>query len=246
MSAEIASALASSSGKTHRGHVRPVNEDAFLDRCQEGLWLVADGMGGHDAGDVASRMIVESLKGLELQPTLAERLDQIEDALDQVNEHLLHRSIQDDGKKHIIGSTLALLVIENAQLGALLWAGDSRIYRLRYDQLNQLTVDHSQVETYVRQGIISREEARSHPDRNIITRAVGSHEELYLEADLCELSQKDRFLICSDGLTRHLEDREIAEILQKGTPDEASQALIDLTLERGAKDNVTVIVIDIN
>lgn len=246
MTAETVNALAVSSGKTHRGHVRPVNEDAFLDRCADGLWVVADGMGGHDAGDVASRMIVESLRTTPMVGSLAERMDRIEDALDQVNEHLLQRSVKDDGKKHIIGSTLALFIIENAQMGALLWAGDSRVYRLRHGQFTQLTADHSQVETYIRQGIISREEARSHPDRHIITRAVGSHEDLFLEADLCELSQKDRYLLCSDGLTRHLEDSEIADLLSKGTAEEACQQLIDLTLERGAKDNVTAVVIDIH
>ena len=246
MTAETLSTLAVSSGKTHRGHVRPVNEDAFLDRCEDGLWLVADGMGGHDAGDVASRMIVESLRITPMEGSLAERMDRIEDALDQVNDHLLERSIQDDGKKHIIGSTLALFIIENAQMGALLWAGDSRVYRLRHGQMTQLTADHSQVETYIRQGIITREEARTHPDRHIITRAVGSHEDLFLEADLCELSSKDRYLLCSDGLTRHLKDNEISDLLKEGTAEEACQQLIDLTLERGAKDNVTAVVIDIN
>ncbi|SFC26280.1 serine/threonine protein phosphatase Stp1 [Marinospirillum celere] len=246
MTAETLNAVAASSGKTDRGLVRPVNEDAFLDRCEDGLWVVADGMGGHDAGDVASRMIVESLRSLPMEGSLAERLDSIEDALDQVNQHLLRRSIQEDGQRHIIGSTLVLFVIENAQLGALLWAGDSRIYRSRNGQLSQLTADHSQVETYIRQGIISREEARSHPDRNIITRAVGSQEDLYLEADLCEISPGDRYLLCSDGLTRHLEDHEIEDHLkQSASAEETAQRLIDLTLKRGAKDNVTAVVVDI-
>lgn len=246
MTVETLNAVASSSGKTDRGLVRPVNEDAFLDRCEDGLWVVADGMGGHDAGDVASRMIVESLRNLSLEGSLAERLDSLEDALDQVNEHLLRRSIQEDGQKHIIGSTLVLFVIENNQLGAILWAGDSRIYRLRNGQLSQITSDHSQVETYIRQGIISREEARTHPDRNIITRAVGSQDELYLEADLCEISSGDRYLLCTDGLTRHLEDHEIADYLKQSlAAEETVQKLIDLTLERGAKDNVTAMVVDI-
>jgi serine/threonine protein phosphatase PrpC len=246
MTAETLNVLATSSGKTHRGNVRPVNEDAFLDRCEDGLWVVADGMGGHDAGDVASRMIVESLRTTPMEGSLAERLDRIEDALDQVNDHLLHRSTKKDGKKHIIGSTLALFIIDNTRMGALLWAGDSRIYRLRHGQLTQLSADHSQVETYIRQGIISREEARSHPERHIITRAVGSHEDLFLEADLCEFSSRDRYLLCSDGLTRHLEDSEISHLLKQGSADEACQQLVDLTLERGAKDNVTAVVIDIN
>lgn len=238
--------LAQSSGLTDRGLVRRVNEDAFLDLPKQGLWVVADGMGGHDAGDVASRMIVETLRSTPLDGPLAQRLDRLEDAVEQVNQHLLSRSYHDDGRKHIIGSTIAILIAESNHLGAILWAGDSRIYRLREGELTQLSTDHSQVESYVRQGIITREQARSHPERNVITRAVGSQDELYLEADLCELNSGDRYLLCSDGLTRHLEDSEIARLLAEGEPKSVCRRLIDLTLERGAKDNVTVVVVAIN
>lgn len=238
--------IAASSGQTDRGLVRRVNEDAFLDLPQKGLWVVADGMGGHDAGDVASRMIVETLRSTPLEGTLATRMDRIEDAVEQVNQHLLSRSYNEEGKKHIIGSTIAVLVAESRYLGAVLWAGDSRVYRLRGNTLVQLSTDHSQVQSYVRQGIISQEQARTHPERNIITRAVGSQEDLYLEADVCEFSSGDRYLLCSDGLTRHLEDEEISRLLAEGTPQAACRTLIDLTLERGAKDNVTVVVVEIN
>lgn len=238
--------IAISCGQTDRGLVRRVNEDAFLDRRQDGLWVVADGMGGHDAGDVASRMIVETLRSTPMDGPLATRMDRIEDAVEQVNQRLLSRSYNAEGRKHIIGSTITVLVAENQRIGAVLWAGDSRIYRLRGGTLVQLTTDHSQVETYVRQGIITREQARSHPERNIITRAVGSQEELYLEADVCEFSPGDRYLLCSDGLTRHLEDDEISRMLADGTPETVCRKLIDLTLERGAKDNVTVVVVQIN
>lgn len=234
-----------SAGLTDRGHVRQVNEDAFLEVPEKGLWLVADGMGGHDAGDVASRMIVETLRSTTISGPLAERLNQIEDALDQINDNLLQRSHSDDGKKHIIGSTLAMLVIENNRMGVLLWAGDSRIYRLRNGNLIQMSSDHSQVETYIRQGLITREEAKKHPERHIITRAVGSQDELYMEADLCELSSGDRYLLCSDGLTRHVDDHEIADYLKQGTPEEVCKKLVDLTLDRGARDNVTVVVVEI-
>lgn len=237
--------VACSSGQSDRGLVRRVNEDAFLNLPEKGLWVVADGMGGHDAGDVASRMIVETLRSTPLAGTLAKRMDQLEDAIEQVNQHLLSRSHSEDGRRHIIGSTIALLVAESRQLGAVLWAGDSRVYRLRNNTLTQISTDHSQVETYVRQGIISREQARTHPERNIITRAVGSQEELFLEADVCEFSLGDRYLLCSDGLTRHVEDDEIKDLLAKGTPQEVCQQMIELTLARGAKDNVTVVVVEI-
>lgn len=237
--------FALSSGLTDRGLVRRVNEDAFLDLPQQGLWVVADGMGGHDAGDVASRMIVETLRSTPMQGSLAKRMDQLEDAVEQVNQHLLSRGYHDDGRKHIIGSTIAVLIAENHHLGAILWAGDSRVYRLRGDALVQLSTDHSQVESYVRQGIITREQARSHPERNVITRAVGSQDDLYLEADVCEFNSGDRYLLCSDGLTRHLEDHEIGQLMATEPPKTVCRKLIDLTLERGAKDNVTVVVVEI-
>jgi len=238
--------LANSSGMTDCGLVRKINEDSFLDQPQKGLWVVADGMGGHQAGDLASRMIVETLSTTTLSGSLAKRLDQIEDAIDQVNNRLLKQASNLAQTKKVIGSTIALLVALDQQLGAILWAGDSRIYRLRNNKLTQVSSDHSQVESYIRQGIITPEEARTHPERNIITRAVGSQEELFMEADLCEFSPEDRYLLCTDGLTRHLEDKEIAEILAKGTPEQACQALIELTLQRGAKDNVTVVIVDLS
>lgn len=244
--AKTAARIAHSAGLTHRGHVRQVNEDAFLDRGEDGLWVVADGMGGHDAGDVASRMIVETLRNIPLETSLPNRLNQIEDLLEQVNQNLLERGTNAAGHNHIIGSTLALLVAGDQRAGVILWAGDSRIYRLRNGTLTQLSVDHSQVETYIRQGIISREEARHHPERHIITRAVGSQEDLYLEADFYEFSQGDRFLLCSDGLTRHVEDHEIERLLGQGTPETVCQQLIGLTLDRGARDNVTTIVVEIS
>lgn len=238
--------LANSSGLTDRGLVRKINEDAYLDQPEKGLWVVADGMGGHQAGDLASRMIIESLESTKLNGSLAERLDQIEDAIDQVNNELLIQGSNSNQPKKIIGSTIALLVALDHQLGAILWAGDSRVYRLRNNKLTQVSSDHSQVESYIRQGIITPEEARTHPERNIITRAVGSQEELFMEADLCEFSPKDRYLLCTDGLTRHLEDKEIADIIAKDNPDKACQALIELTLQRGAKDNVTVVIVDLS
>ena len=131
-------------------------------------------------------------------------------------------------------------------MGAILWAGDSRVYRWRDDNLTQLSTDHSQVESYVRQGIITREQARSHPERNVITRAVGSQDELFLEADVCEFKPGDRYLLCSDGLNRHVEDDEIGRLLASEAPKAVCRSLVDLTLERGAKDNVTVVVDEIN
>jgi serine/threonine protein phosphatase PrpC len=247
--------IAFSYGMSHKGHVRQVNEDSYLDLPQRGLWVVADGMGGHEAGDVASQMIVENLRQAPLNGSLSERLNEIEDILDRVNRSLLERGQtmargadgqSTGGRPPVIGSTIALLVAEDRHFGVVMWAGDSRVYRLRRGGvLEQVSSDHSQIATYLKQGLITPEEAKTHPERHIITRAVGSQSELFLEADLCELSSGERFLLCSDGLTRHLSDAEIATLLADGTPQEACQKLIDMTLSRGAKDNVTTLVVEI-
>jgi serine/threonine protein phosphatase PrpC len=246
--------LAISCGMSHKGHVRQVNEDSYLDLPQKGLWVVADGMGGHEAGDVASQLIVESLRQAPLNGCLSDRLNEIEDVLDRVNRSLLERgraqaqgdASTGDGRPPVIGSTIALLALEDKHVGVVMWAGDSRVYRLRRGGvLEQVSSDHSQIATYLKQGLITPEEAKTHPERHIITRAVGSQEDLFLEADLCELAGGERFLLCSDGLTRHLSDAEIGQLLGEGTPQQACQKLIDLTLSRGAKDNVTTLVVEI-
>lgn len=248
--------IAISCGMSHKGHVRQVNEDSYLDLPQKGLWVVADGMGGHEAGDVASQLIVESLRQAPLNGSLSDRLNEIEDILERVNHKLLERGqvqaksqegqSSAGGRPPVIGSTIALLAAEDRHVGVVMWAGDSRVYRLRRGGvLEQVSSDHSQIATYLKQGLITPEEAKTHPERHIITRAVGSQDDLFLEADLCELASGERFLLCSDGLTRHLSDAEIGRLLGEGSPQEACQKLIDLTLSRGAKDNVTTLVVEI-
>ena len=126
---------------------------------------------------------------------------------------------------------------------ALLWAGDSRAYRARKGSIMQLTRDHSQVEELVERGVILREEAESHPASNVITRAVGATDQLYVDVDIDKVEPGDTFLLCSDGLYKHLSEDEISELLRKEEIAEICQSLIDLTLERGATDNVTLVVI---
>ena len=127
-----------------------------------------------------------------------------------------------------------------------LWAGDSRLYRLRNNELRQMTTDHSQVEQYVEQGLISREEAAVHPHGNMITRAVGAAQNFFLDMDIQEMKKGDRYLLCSDGLTKHTLDFEFEEMLGNGSAEKICKELIELTLDRGAGDNVTAIVIDID
>ena len=226
------------------GKKRKLNEDSLLERVEIGLWAVADGMGGHHAGDVASQMIVDSLKKVHEGTNLNRYIDDIEDCILRVNDRLIEKARVSD-KYTTIGSTVVILLAYE-QYCTYIWAGDSRLYRQRDGKLRQLTTDHSQVEQYVEQGLISREEAAGHPHGNMITRAVGATDTLFLDMDIQEMKSGDRYLLCSDGLTKHTIDYEFQDILQEGTVEAACKTLIDLTLSRGAGDNVTAIVVDID
>lgn len=233
----------SSFGITDVGKVRKHNEDSMLDKPEIGLWVVADGMGGHEAGDVASQMIVSSLGKIHEGITLDRYIDDIEDRILKVNERLIAKARESE-KNVTIGSTVVGMLAYN-KLCTFFWAGDSRLYRLRDGSLRQLTTDHSQVEIYIEQGLISRQQAATHPHGNMITRAVGAAEDLYIDFDIQEMQSGDRYMLCSDGLTKHLEDIEFEEMLSEGSVEEACKELTALTLERGAGDNVTTIVIDV-
>lgn len=228
---------------SNTGRVRRHNEDSMLDRPEIGLWAVADGMGGHAKGDVASQMIVESLKGIDDITSLPRLIDEIEDNIIAVNKTLVEKA-RESVKKVTIGSTVVIFLTYDKYC-VYIWAGDSRLYRLRGNKLQQVTTDHSQVEQYVEQGLISREEAIKHPHGNMITRAVGATDELFLDMDMQEMLPGDRYLLCSDGLTKHIPDMEIEQFLGKGNTQECCTQLINTTLERGAVDNVTAIIIDI-
>lgn len=233
----------SSFGITDVGKVRKLNEDSLLDKPEIGLWVVADGMGGHEGGDVASQMIVKSLGKIHEGVTLDRYIDDIEDRLIKVNERLINKA-QKSEKNVTIGSTVVGMVAYD-RFCTFFWAGDSRLYRLRDNSLRQLSFDHSQVEIYIEQGLINRKEAATHPHANMITRAVGAGEDLYIDFDIQEMQSGDRYMLCSDGLTKHLEDIEFEEMLSEGNVEEACKELISLTLERGAGDNVTTIVVDV-
>lgn len=233
-----------SHGITNVGKVRKHNEDSILERPETGMWVVADGMGGHAAGDVASQMIVNTLKKVHEGISLDRYIDDIEDKLISVNKKLIDKA-NESAKRTTIGSTVVMMLAYDKYC-VYLWAGDSRLYRLRKGELRQMTTDHSQVEQYVEQGLISREEALVHPHGNMITRAVGATPNFFLDMDIQVMEKGDRYLLCSDGLTKHTEDFEFQDLLKKGTAEEVCTEMIELTLERGAGDNVTAIVIDID
>ncbi len=230
--------------RTDVGKVRKINEDSVLDNGPAGIWVVADGMGGHAAGNVASASIVNSLSELKPSEDADALVSEIEQRLLDANSDLLRQAAERDDKQ-TMGSTVVVL-LAFGQKALCLWAGDSRIYRLRDGTLNQLTIDHSKVQELVDEGLIAEDEAESHPEANVITRAIGASRRLFIDMDIRDVQQGDRYLLCSDGLFKEVTKNEINELLARGTPEEACDTLIDLTLERGSRDNVTVIVVEAN
>ena len=225
---------------TDVGRVRSINEDAFLSRPEAGLWVVADGMGGHAAGDFASDRIVRELftvgmpgSGADFQARFMERLARANDA---ILAHARHLGVG------TVGATLVALLIDGQDY-ACIWAGDSRIYLWREAVLTQLTKDHTEVQALLDAGTVTAEEAQTWARKNVITRAIGVTRTPDCDVVGGRIRVGDRFLLCSDGLTGHVSDAEIAAILGAHEPQAACDRLVALTLERGAKDNVTVIVL---
>ena len=219
------------------GQVRQLNEDAYLDRPDLGLWAVADGMGGHSSGDVASDMLCTTLAGLPADCELSEAVQFIDDSVEQVNSDLVALADR-RGSGGVIGCTLVALVARGPH-AVFLWAGDSRLYRLREGALAQLTDDHSLVEES-RSMLADTSAINS----NIITRAVGADHSLVLELEGLHLRGGDRFLLCSDGLNRDIDDPDIAGLLGGGAPALVSQTLVDTAVRAGGHDNVTALVAD--
>lgn len=231
-----------SASRTDVGNVRKLNEDACLDLPARGLWVVADGMGGHDAGEVASQMVVSSLGSIASHDRFSEFVDDVEDRVLHVNRQL-HAMANQGSEPRVIGCTFAgMLAFGDHCLSV--WAGDSRVYRLRGGKLEQITRDHSEVEEMVARGEISEAEAELHPSANVITRAVGGVERLFLDLTLHALDDGDRYLICSDGLYKDLTLQDIEARVGQGTCTEACDELIDTALSRECPDNVTVVIVD--
>jgi len=232
-----------SAAASHVGMVRRLNEDACLALPERGLWAVADGMGGHAAGEVASQTIIDALGQLSPPPDWDAFCAAAQASLRQANQQLREESVERYHHR-VIGSTVVVLLAYEDQ-GACLWAGDSRLYRLRNGQLQQLTRDHSHVQDLVDQGLISAEQAVHHPLSNVITRAVGSEETLNVDIRRFPLQAGDTFLLCSDGLYKAVSLMDIAGILTDDVPQEVAQALIHAALVRNADDNVTVVVVGV-
>jgi serine/threonine protein phosphatase PrpC len=237
--------LWNSAAKSHVGMVRKVNEDAVFTNEDIGLWVVADGMGGHEAGDVASQMIIHALENnfsLEnSKQRLSEFVEYLDDEMQAVNRRIQqHSDMIMQGKT--LGSTVVALAIRG-QIGFCVWAGDSRLYKYHDGRLVKITTDHSKVEELVELGMLLPEEAENHPESNVITRAVGAYTELFLDHYVFHLDADDTYLLCSDGLYNSVDDDAMSEQLQCKDVERCAQGLIDLALANDANDNVSVIVV---
>jgi len=225
-------------GLTHTGKKRKINQDAFLNLPNKKLWVVADGMGGHKAGEVASASIINSLNSLIPEQTIGSTVKKIYYKLRKVNQSLLDLAAE-GGDNEVIGSTVVILLACN-QYCVYLWSGDSRIYLFRKEELKQLSHDHNNENRLLAEGF-SIKEIQTHPFAQSLTHAIGGEKKLYLEAQIQEIRDGDIFLLCSDGLNKEVCDREIESILKKASIEESLTQLIELALERGAQDNITII-----
>jgi serine/threonine protein phosphatase PrpC len=245
--------------KTDPGRRRDNNEDSFLTLPEQGLFMVADGMGGHNAGEVASRLVVETLSEEALKlPELQERqswwrrlfsksrstfnpVEWLHDTLAAANRKIW-QAAQDSPERKGMGTTVALILKRDQ---ALLTAhvGDSRVYRLRKGQLNQLTQDHSLAQELVRQGVMSEEEALYSAPSNVLTRALGVRDQVAEDIIYHSVEQDDYFIICSDGLYNMVDDEEILKIMKgDGSMTDKATRLVNQANKAGGTDNITVVI----
>lgn len=226
--------------QTHIGRVRQANEDAYLLLGDHKLWVVADGMGGHERGSAASAVVVDDMRSFVSLDTIAENVKDIEARLLLANSRC--RTMYE---KEIVGSTVALLHIYHS-MAIFIWAGDSRIYRFRQGVMELMTEDHNLAQERCRRGELTQDEAQSLPSANVLTRAVGIHQNLRVEMRCATVEKGDRYLLCSDGLYRDLTFAEIDSLLAGGDSKVVLELLVEKALERGGRDNISGIVVQID
>lgn len=240
---------------THVGRVRPTNQDAFLVSDELGLWIVADGMGGHAGGDLASKMTVEAIHSY-----VAEHAGQHSTARTETIPSFLRSAIgyanetvrvyaKANPKFAHMGTTVVLFYLP-APSTPLAWvahAGDSRAYLIRDQRISALTRDHTELEERIQQGLLPRSTPASHPDGHILTRGVGVSRAIESDVSALEIQPTDEFLLFSDGLNKMLNDEDILDILmttRPQPPEQKCRALIDQANVRGGRDNTTVVMIE--
>ena len=225
---------------THPGAVRGHNEDSLVDRPDAGLWAVADGAGGHQSGELASDTITRALSDIPSGLPGSEMIVQVRAAVAGAHEALLDEAAR-RGPQTRIASTVAVLLTHAGHF-ACLWAGDSRIYLMRGGVLQALTRDHSLVQELVESGVLRAEDADTHPHANVITRAVGLDGEAFeLDKVTDRMVPGDRFLLCSDGVFKALDETHVARLVQGASP---AEQLIDAALQARARDNITAVIVE--
>lgn len=223
---------------SHSGIKRDHNEDTYGIDLENGLFLVADGMGGHDHGEIASALARDHvLKAVKSGIS-------IKQAILDANQEIINNSMEKPGDLPM-GTTIVLLKVNGKKFDCA-WVGDSRIYKYNHDQLTSLSSDHSYVQELVDQELITAEQARSHPHRNVVTQALGvtDNSEISISQNQGVISPNDKFLICSDGLTEEVDDATIESIMKKDiNPKETCDQLLIKALENGGSDNITAVVL---
>lgn len=228
--------------RTHVGLRRKINEDSLFVDSEHGLWAVADGMGGHEAGEIASTMVTDALRCLPHIDDIEERTAAAIQALRRVNGDLIELARANvDANAKSIGTTVVGLAIANGSF-CCFWMGDSRVYRLRGSELMRVTRDHSLVQNLVDAGMLTAEQAETHENANLITKAVGVDKSFEVDVVRGDAQPGDQFLLASDGLTRVVRDDELAAKLSAGLLEVVADGMIDTVLARGAPDNVSLII----
>ncbi|MGX0978274.1 serine/threonine-protein phosphatase Stp1 [Roseovarius sp. MBR-51] len=230
------------SATTHVGHKRKVNEDSILALPDQLLWAVSDGMGGHDAGDFASQVVVDRIAMIHPDLPSQELIRALRDAINGAHDAI--RAEAEARGSGTIGATVVTLAIANNHFAAF-WAGDSRLYRLQNKRIEMLTTDHSMVAAFVLAGQMTWDQAEKHPQSNAITRAVGVGDTLELEKIRGEILPGDRFLLCSDGLTKYATFDTLERVLSREPIETVADALQQIALDGGGADNISIIVIDV-
>lgn len=228
--------------RTHQGNVRDCNEDSLLiQQGKFGLFGVADGMGGHNAGDVASRMAV-LLLGRVLEGASPDE-DLLRGGMEEVNQLMFEEQAKDSALSGM-GTTMTVLWEDQDRI-LLGHVGDSRAYRMRKGKMELISQDHSMVAELLRDGLITEEQAQHHPYRNVITRALGTAETIQVDTMCLDKKRGDKWLICSDGLYEYVSMDQMQAILLRTPLEEAAELFISLALEGGGRDNVSVVLAEV-
>ncbi len=239
-------------GRSETGLVRTMNQDAFLTLDHLGLWVVADGMGGHVGGEIAAQLAIATIQsqvessGNLLRTGQRPPAELLTEWISEAHDAIIRRATSEQ-KLRGMGTTIVLtaIVLSPTPTVYIVHVGDSRAYRFRSGTLTSLTKDHTLIERYLARGILTAESAKAHPERHVLTRALGMQSQLRPTVSSFPLQQDDRLLLCSDGLTKMLEDEQIESIFAEtaGDPTHTCNRLIRESLERGGEDNVTVVVV---